>query len=226
MRIGRLLAVIGIAASLALASTASASPASASPAFVKVVSAVWTCNSDGFLHVVITSEDGSVREWIYGSCGPGIAIGQGFTLGFSDVTRVSPKGRTFLNSLESGRVIPARRVPGQPARASRAPSERMETIQLKQSEVGPQLAAFLTGIDAGWREEGPGAPKAFSIFDRWGNLLTMRGPLALVPGDMGLSVPANGEGGDKRNAKDRCLDKHGIWREKPKGEWGCWTSAK
>ena len=217
MKIGRLLSVVGVVASLAFASTASA----------KVVSVVWTCNSDGFLHVVITSDDGSIREWIYGSCGPGIAIGNGFRLGFSDKTMVSPRGRTFLNSLEKGRATPARRVPGPAAGASRAPSERMETIQLKQADVGPQLAAFLTGIDAGWRTEGPGAAKAFSIFDRWGKLITARGAEALVPGDMGLTISTNvGEAGERRNAKQRCLDKHGIWREKPKGEWGCWTSVK
>jgi hypothetical protein len=102
----------------------------------------------------------------------------------------------------------------------------METIQIRQAEVGPKLAAFLAGIDADWSKEGPGASKAFSIFDRWGTLITARGPLALVPGDVGLAVPAKGEAGDKRNAKERCLDKHGFWREKPKGEWGCWTSVK
>ncbi|MDP1890446.1 MAG: hypothetical protein Q8K55_06090 [Gemmatimonadaceae bacterium] len=216
MKFRKLLSVVGIMASLALASTASA----------KVTSAVWTCNSDGFLHVVITSDDGSVREWIYGSCGPSIAVGQGFNLVFGEKRMVSPRGQTFLNSLEKGGAIPARRVAAPAAGASRSRSERAETIQLKQAEVGPQLAAFLTGIDAGWREARSGAPKAFSIFDRWGKLITARGPLALVPGDVGLSVPAKGEAGDKRNAKDRCLDKHGIWREKPKGEWGCWTTAK
>lgn len=216
MKIGKLLSVVGVAASLAFASPASA----------KVVSLVWTCNSDGFLHVVITSEDGSVREWIYGSCGPSIAVGQGFNLVFAEKRMVSQRSQTFLNSLEAGGATPARRALGQTADKSRAPSGRTETIQLKQADVGPQLAAFLTGIDAGWRAEGPGASKAFSIFDRWGNLVTARGPLALVPGDVGLTIPVRGEVGDKRNAKDRCLDKHGVWREKPKGEWGCWTSAK
>ena len=216
MKIGKLLSVVGVAASLAFASTASA----------KVVSLVWTCNSDGFLHVVITSDDGSVREWIYGSCGPSIAFGQGFNLVFADKKMVSPRGQTFLNSLEKGGAVPARRVPGQVASASRAPSGRTETIQLKQADVGSQLAAFLTGIDAGWRDSGPGASRAFSIFDRWGKLITARGPQALVPGDVGLVVPTKGEAGDTRNAKERCLDKHGVWREKPKGEWGCWTTAK
>lgn len=217
MKIGTLLSVVGVAASLAVASTASA----------KVVSAVWTCNSDGFLHVVITSDDGSVREWITRACGPSIAIGHGFELSFSDKTMVSPNGKAFLNSLEKSGAIPAKRVPGPAAGASRAPSERMETIQIRQADVGPQLAAFLTGIDAGWRKEAPGASKAFSIFDRWGEQITARGAQALVPGDMGLTISTNvGEAGERRNAKQRCLDKHGIWREKPKGEWGCWTSAK
>lgn len=216
MKIGKLLSVVGVAASLVFASPASA----------KVVSLVWTCNSDGFLHVVITSEDGSVREWIYGSCGPSIAVGQGFNLVFAEKRMVSPRSQTFLNSLEAGGATPVRRAVGQTVGKSRAPSGRSETIQLKQADVGPQLAAFLTGIDAGWKTEGPGASKAFSIFDRWGKLVTARGPLALVPGDVGLTIPVKGEVGDRRNAKERCLDKHGVWREKPKGEWGCWTSAK
>ncbi len=216
MKIGRLLSVFGVAASLTFASVASA----------KVVSRVATCNSDGFIHVVLTSDDGSVREWIYGSCGPSIAVGQGFILVFADKKVVSPRGQTFLNSLERGSASPARPVPGTVASKSRAPSVGMETIQLKQADVGPQFAAFLTSIDAGWRNEAPGASTKFSIFDRWGALITARGPQALVPGDVGLTVPVQGEAGDKRNAKERCLDKHGIWREKPKGEWGCWTTAK
>lgn len=216
MKIGRLLSVVGVAASLAFASTASA----------KTVSVEWTCNRDGFFHVVITSDDGSVREWIYGSCGPGIAVGQGFNLVFGDKKMVSPRGQTFLNSVERGSASPAKPVAGPVASKSRAPSGTMETIQLKQADVGPKLAAFLTSVDAGWKTEGPGASKAFSIFDRWGNLITAQGPVALVPGDVGLTIPVKGEGGDKRNAKQRCLDKHGVWREKPAGEWGCWTSAK
>lgn len=216
MKIGRLLSVVGVAASLAFASTASA----------KTVSVEWTCNRDGFFHVVITSDDGSSREWIYGICGPSIAVGQGFNLVFADKKMVSPRGQTFLNSVERGSASPARPVSGTMASKSRAPSGRMETIQLKRADVGPQLAAFLTSVDAGWKTEGPGASKAFSIFDRWGNLITAQGPVALVPGDVGLTIPVKGEGGDKRNAKQRCLDKHGVWREKPAGEWGCWTSAK
>lgn len=216
MKIGTLLSVVGVAASLAFASPASA----------KVVSAVWTCNSDGQLHVVITSDDGSIREWIYGSCGPGIAVGQGFTLLLADKQLVSRRAQTFLNSLESGGATPARRDLGPVVGKSRASSAGMEIIQLKQGDVGPQLAAFLTGVDARWKSDGPGASKAFSIFDRWGVLITARGPVALVPGDVGLTIPVKGEGGDKRNAKERCLDKHGVWREKPKGEWGCWTTAK
>lgn len=216
MKIGRLLSAVGVAASLAFASTASA----------KTVAVEWTCNSDGFLHVKITSDDGSVREWIYGSCGPGIAVGQGFNLVFADKKMVSPRGQTFLNSLERGSTSAARLIPGKAELKSRAPSGQTETIQLMRTDVGPQLAAFLTSNDAGWKTEGPGVSKAFSIFDRWGNLIKARGPLALVPGDVGLTLPVRGEGGDKRNAKQRCLDKHGVWREKPKGEWGCWTTAK
>ena len=213
MKIGRMLSVVGVAASLAFASTASA----------KVVSAVWTCNSDGFYHVVFTYDNGSGGEWIYGECGPGIAIGHGFKLSFSEKTMVTPNGQAFLNSLEKRGAIAARRVSAQAARASRAPSARMETIQLRQSDVGPQLAAFLTGIDADWRKEGAGETKVYSIFDRWGDLSAARGPQLLVPGDMGLIVPAKGEGRDKRNSKERCLDKHGFWRNTG-GEWGCWTS--
>lgn len=216
MKIGRLLSAIGVAASVALASTASA----------KTSSVEWTCNSDGFLHVKITGDNGSVREWIYGSCGPEIAVGRGFNLVFGDKKVVSPRGQTFLNSLERSSASPARRIPGKAEGKSRAPSGQTETIQLMRADVGPQLAAFLTSNDAGWKTEGSGASKAFSIFDRWGNLITAQGPVALVPGDVGLTIPVKGEGGDKRNAKQRCLDKHGVWREKPAGEWGCWTSAK
>lgn len=216
MKIGRLLSVVGVVASLAFASTASA----------KVASVVWTCNSDGFFHVVITQDDGSTREWIYGSCGPGIAIGHGFKLVFSDKRMVSPSGKAFLNALEKGGARTARRVPAQAAGASRTPSGPMETIQIRQADVDHQLAAFLTSVAPDWRNEGPGVSTKFSIFDRWGTLITARGPQALVPGDVGLAVPAEGEAGDRRNAKQRCLDKHGVWREKPKGEWGCWTTAK
>ena len=28
------------------------------------------------------------------------------------------------------------------------------------------------------------------------------------------------------NYKQRCLDRHGIWKENPKGEWGCWFTVK
>ncbi len=216
MKLGRLLSVVGVAASLALASTASA----------KVVSVVWTCNSDGFEHVVITHEDGTVSEWITKACGPSLAVGSGFHFHFADKSQILPGGRAFLNTLEKGGTIPARRVAGQGTRASRIPAGRTESIQLSQADVGPQLAAWLTGVAPDWRGKAEGPAKAFSIFDRWGKLITARGPLALVPGDVGLAVPAKGEAGDKRNAKERCLDKHGFWREKPKGEWGCWTSVK
>ena len=216
MKIGRMLSVVGVAASLAFASTASA----------KIVSAVWTCNSDGFLHVVLTSDDGTVQEWITRACGPSIAIGHGFKLDFSDKTMVSPSGKTFLSSLEQGGTISSRRVPIRDAGATPKQSGGTETIQLKQADVGPQLAAWLTGVAPDWRGKAEGPAKAFSIFDRWGVLITARGPQALVPGDMGLIIPVKGDAADKKNAKDRCLDKHGIWREKPKGEWGCWTTAK
>ena len=216
MKIGRMLSVVGVAASLAFASTASA----------KVVSVVWTCNSDGFEHVVITRDDGSTSEWITRACGPSIAIGSGFNLVLSDKTQILPSGQAFLNAMEKGGTISAKRVPGQGASASRVPSGRMETIQLNRADVGPQLAALLTGIAPDWRTEGQAPAKWFSIFDRWGNLITARGPQALVPGDMGLIISVKGDAADKRNAKQRCLDKHGFWREKPKGEWGCWTTVK
>ena len=216
MQIGRMLSVVGVAASLAFASPASA----------KVVSAVWTCNSDGFLHVVITSDDGTVQEWITRACGPSIAIGHGFKLDFSDKTMVSPSGKTFLSSLEQGGTISKRRVPVREAGATPKQSGGTEAIQLNQADVGPRLAALLTSIAPDWRKEGQAPSKVFSIFDRWGTMITARGAQAFVPGDMGIIIPVNGDAGDERNAKQRCLDKHGIWRERPKGEWGCWTTAK
>lgn len=195
-------------------------------ASAKVVSVEWTCNSDGWEHVIFTYEDGTTREWITKECGPAspIAVGGGFNLLFSDNTRVSERGQTFLNAMETGEIMSPRRVPARDAEATRSSSRGMETIHLKTADVGPRLAAFLTHVDPDWNAN-PGTPsRTFSIFDRWG---VMVAGVVLVPGDMALTIPIpTGEVGERRNAKQRCLDKHGIWREKPAGEWGCWTTAK
>ena len=217
MTFGKVLLAALVTASLAFASAASAA----------IVSAVWTCNSDGFLHVVITHDDGSTREWITKACGPSIAVGQGFNLVLGEKTQSLPGGRAFLNALETGEPIPAKQASGRGVGSARRASSGMETIQLSQADVGPHLAALLTTIAPEWRRGAPGTAKVFSIFDRWGNLITAKGEPALVPGDVGMSVPSKGEEArETRNAKQRCLDKHGLWREKPAGEWGCWTTAK
>ena len=217
MTFRKVLAMALVAASVGFAKTASA----------LIVSAVWTCNSDGFLHVVITHGDGSSVEWITRACGPIMAGGPGFNLVFGDKTQVLPNGRAFLKVLETGGPIPAKRASERGGGAARRASGGMETIQLRQADVGPQLAALLTTIAPEWRRGAPATVKMLNIFDRWGNLITARGDPALVPGDMGMRIPAKGgTAGERKNAKERCLDKHGFWREKPAGEWGCWTTAK
>jgi len=209
-----------------------------SAASAKIVSAVWTCNSDGFLHVVMTFEDGSTQEWITKACGPTIAVGSGFNVLFSDNPRVSERGQAFLNAMETDGIASPRRVP---ARDGEAPARRgtiigqpfvpgggtpgeQQTIELRPEDVGPVRAAFLARIDPDWKTE-PGTPSsAQTIFDRWGKFVS---GTVLVPGDMAMTIPfPTGEVAERTNAKQGCLDKQGFWRRDPARAWGCWTTAR
>lgn len=192
----------------------------------KLVSAVWTCNSDGYLHVVLTSDDGTVQEWITRPCGPSIAVGAGFNLVFSDKARVTPKGRAFLNTIEAGTTISPRRTGTSRARVAPVGSTRAELVSMTVGDVGPRLAALLTILEPSWQRDDQTLRERLSIFDRWGVMSEPRGQARLVPGNMGISVPAdNALPGRHRNAKEICLDRHGQWRQY-KGEWGCWFSVK
>jgi hypothetical protein len=209
-----------LAGSLSLPGTASA----------RIVSVVWTCNSDGYEHVVVTNEWGQTHEFISSRCGPDlIAFGGGFNLLLSDNTRVTERGQAFLNTMETGEIVSPRRVPARDAEATRSPARGMDTIHLKAADVGPRLAAFFTQIDRNWNAESGTLSSAFSIFDRWGNLV---GGRVLVPGDMALTIsiisvaigtaPAN----KGINAQRACRDLRGNWREEPAGVWGCWKTAR
>ena len=194
-------------------------------ASAKIVGAVWTCNSDGFQHVVLTYEDGSTREWITRACGPSIAMGARFSLVFSDKARVTPAGQAFLNSIETSGTISAKRVKT-PSIPSAAAPARTEIVSITLSDVRPGLAALLSTFEPNWQREDQSLRERLSIFDRWGVMTEARGEPGLVPGSMGLKVSADdGLPGRVRNAKERCLDRHGIWRQY-KGEWGCWFSVK
>jgi hypothetical protein len=199
-------------------------------ASARIVSVVWTCNSDGYEHVIVTNEWGQTHEFISSRCGPDlIAFGGGFNLLLSDNTRVSERGQAFLNGMEAGEAIPSTRVPARDARADRTRSGGVETIHLKAADVGPRLAAFFTQIDRNWNAESGTLSSAFSIFDRWGNLV---GGRVLVPGDMALTISiisvAIGTAPASKgiNAQRACRDLRGTWREEPAGVWGCWTTAR
>lgn len=195
-------------------------------ASAKIVSAVATCNSDGWLHVVFTYDDGTTQDWGIRPCGPTIAMGAGFNLVFSDRARISPSGQAFLNTFETDGTISARRVEAPSTRAGLNREERTETVAIRMGDVRPRLAALLTAADPNWKRDDQTLRERLSIFDRWGVMTEARGQARLVPGSMGISVPANdGLPGRHRNAKEICLDRHGFWRQY-KGEWGCWFSAK
>lgn len=234
MRFRKILWAAAVALSMSFALNV-ALPATAS---AKVVSLVWTCNSDGFEHVVITYDDGTTQEYITNACGPSIAAGGGFNVLFSDATRVSESGQAFLLAIETDGFSSPRRVP---ARDGEAPAPRgtiigqpfvpgggtpgeQQTIELRPEDVGPVLAAFLARIDPDWKTE-PGTPaSAQTIFDRWGTFVS---GTVLVPGDMAMTIPfPTPEVGVRSDAKQGCLDKQGFWRRNAAGAWGCWTTAK
>lgn len=209
-----------------------------SAASAKLVSAVWTCNSDGFLHVVMTFDDGSTQEWITKACGPDspspIAMGGGFTLLFSESTRISERGQAFLDGMEAGEAISSTRVRvrdrdpmavGNPigiAIGTHMDPGSLETIHLRSDEVGPRLTAFFTRIDRDWNGQLETPLTGGSIFDRWGNH-SDGGVRVPVPGDMGISVLFTGL---ERNARQSCRDQDGFWRQGSAREWGCWTTAR
>ena len=219
MKFRKLLWAAAIALSMSFALNV-ALPATAS---AKVVSLVWTCNSDGFEHVVITYEDGTTQEYITNACGPSIAVGGGFNLLLSENTRVSERGQAFLLAMETDGITSPTRVPTREAGAPGSASSGMETIHLRATDVGPHLAGFLTRIAPDWKTESGTTSIAHSIFDRWGKLVT---GVVLVPGDMVMTIQLPTIEGERRNARQLCLDKLGTWREKPAGVWGCWTTAR
>ncbi|MHB1311007.1 MAG: hypothetical protein ACYC3L_03235 [Gemmatimonadaceae bacterium] len=215
MKFGTMLAVAAIAA---FARTASA----------ETVRYDFSCNSDGFIHVIAWQSSGYGFEYSTGErCGPELRrVGPRLSISIALKTQVSPGSQEFLNSLEKGAPITTKRMPGQRAGAARDAGGGAASIELARGDVRPRLAALLASIDADARRGDAGPSKVLSIFDRWGNLLTARSEPALVPGDAGLTFvrPAKGAA-EGRNAKQRCLDKHGFWRNTG-GEWGCWTTAK
>jgi len=197
-----------VAGSLSLPGTASA----------RIVSVIWTCNSDGFEHVIATDHNGNTHEFISSRCGP-IAFGGGFNLLLSERSRVSERGQTFLDGMEAGEAIPSTRVRDRDSGTVGDPGD-LETIHLRSDEVGPRLAAFFTRIDRDWDGE-PGPPAGgASIFDRWGNY---SGGEVRVPGDVGIIIVFTGL---EKNAKQICRDQDGFWRQGSAREWGCWTTAR
>ena len=217
MQFRTMLAVVGVAASAAFASTASA----------ETVRYEFSCNSDGYIHVIAWQSSGLGLEYSTGErCGPALQFTPVLIIIVASKSQVSPGAQAFLNSLDKGAPISVKRLPGQGAGSARGSVGKLETTQLARGDVHPRLAALLASIDLDTKRGELGPSKQLSIFDRWGNLITARGEPALVPGDVGLSVARPGNGtGDGSNAKARCLAKHGFWRDTG-GEWGCWTTAK
>lgn len=145
--------------------------------FANPAAAAWkwwfTCNSDGFVHVHMDNGMGEAEAVTNRACGPGMAQpGDAFDLVITGTSQVGSAGRQFLAGLEKpGAAMTSRSIPAERGAAERGATERgaaergaaargaqgrSQSIRLHPADVGPHLAAFLTGVSPDWQGEWPG----------------------------------------------------------------------